>query len=102
MKYLLILAVLVMAGCGPKPNPNPPPNPEPQEGDLCVAAQENLLRLQCQDEGRLLGGPTRRGMPFDAFCREKIDQGVMTTQDALCLSKITDCSQVDVVCSWGE
>lgn len=98
MKHLALAAVAcALLCCGPKPNPNPPPS----GGDFCAAAQSKLLELQCKDEGRLLGGPTKRGVPFEAFCKEKIEQGIMTQQDAMCLSKITDCAQVDAVCSWG-
>lgn len=94
-KSLALVVVAMALSCGPKPNP-PPSN-----ADVCIAAQENLLQLQCEDEGRLLGGPTKRGLSFKDFCEEMISEGVMTPQDAQCLSKVTDCVQVDVVCSWG-
>jgi hypothetical protein len=98
MRLLLLTAMTcVLLCCGPKPNP-----PTPAGGDLCVAARDKLLALQCQDEGRMLGGPTRRGIPFEQFCNEKIEQGVMTTTQVQCLSTITDCKQVDTVCSWGN
>lgn len=94
----LVLIACALFCCGPKPNPNPPLT---NGGNPCLEAQEKLLELRCEDEGRLLGGPTKRGLSFEAFCEEKIDQGIMTQQDAVCLSKITDCAQVDAVCSWG-
>lgn len=96
----LLLAVVACSAlcCGPKPPPPPPPQPS----GSCVAAQEKLLSLQCQDEGRLLGGPNRHGVPFDQFCQDMIDKGIFTAQQVQCLSNITDCKQVDAVCSWGN
>lgn len=67
----------------------------PTREEACIGAGDRLLALQCRDEGRLLGGPTLRGVPFPKFCTEKLDQGIYTMQEVICLSQLKQCSLVE-------
>lgn len=94
----LWVAILVLAACGPAPAPvTPPPAPTvmPTNSDMCVAAKDNLLRLGCADEGRLLGGPTKKGVPFDELCHDLVLKGTLRNTQARCLATVGSCADVD-------
>lgn len=94
---VLVGAACYLLCCAPKGTPQ-----SPTTTDACIAAEENLLKLECKDENRLLGGPNRHGVAFSKTCADFVTKGLMTLQQARCLATITDCKQVDPVCSWGE
>jgi len=59
-----------------------------------MAAQTNLLRLQCKDSnGNLLGGPNASGDTYADRCTLQQDNGIPTA--AQCISTVTSCDQVD-------
>lgn len=96
MKRMLLLLTCATLCCGPKTTPI-----TPSVDDMCKSAQEKLLSLQCMDEGRLLGGPNKHGIPFAQTCKDYVDKGVLTQKYIQCLSTITDCKQVDTLCPTG-
>lgn len=91
MKKLLVLLPLLLAAC---PNNNlPPPHPV-VDTDMCEAAEQNLLKLECKDRrGRLLGGPNLHDEPFRQTCKNTQDSAVWL--NPRCLSTIKDCKEVD-------
>lgn len=89
MRYLLLLAVLLV-GC-PPPVPVPPPGP--LTDDSCVDAETRLLALDCRDSrNRALGGPNLHGTKFSAICRENMANGV--DMQPRCLATIPSCKEL--------
>ncbi len=91
MRALLFLCLVACARQqGPFSPVHPDDNKEPTD---CVAAEQNLLRLECKDsEGGLLGGKNRAGVPFHTVCEEYLANSVGI--QPLCLSKLTTCDQL--------
>ena len=90
-KYLLFAVAALAVSCGPIKDPDEPKIEKP-----CEAAQKTLLKLECVgDDGRLVGGETPRGDSFETFCLDSIDNGSMSTIEAVCLAKLTDCEGID-------
>lgn len=95
MRYLAL--VFILFACGPAPAPVTPPAPtvEPTNSDMCVAAKDNLIRLGCKDEGRLLGEPSKKGVPFDEFCHKLVETGTFRSNQPRCLATVGSCADVD-------
>jgi len=107
---LLAVFALALPACPPAPTPPPnppdasdssapappqPPAPAADSGVVltpdCVAAQANLLKLQCKDaRGRLLGGPNEHGTPFAAVCTDDFGKGIDI--HAKCLAAASSCA----------
>ena len=104
MKQTLFILVLALTGC---PFINTPPNgskcppgdinsqsPSSEIDGTCLKAQENLLKLGCKDkEGRLLGGPNKKGEPFSSICSNAIRNKINLRP--VCMSIATNCSEID-------
>ena len=91
------MLVAIVASCGPvAPTPVAPVSTvAPTNSDMCVAAKDNLLRLGCTDEGRLLGGPTKKGVPFDELCHDLVGKGTLRANQAACIATVGSCADVD-------
>lgn len=91
MKKLISLFVLLslFIGCDSCLQP-PPSRPTPivTDTDYCQAAEDNLIKLGCQE-----GRPTKTGKKFAAFCLETQQNGVFLNPK--CLSTIKYCGEID-------
>lgn len=89
MRTIVLLSVIFLTGCPQQPTPAPP-----ADNNMCQPAEDNLLKLACRDSrGELLGGPNKSGVPFHERCIKTQNAGVGLSPT--CLSKITDCKEVD-------
>lgn len=74
MRYVVLtLAALLLSGC-PKTY-DPKPAPIPKDTDKCLAAEQNLEKLQCKDRA---GDPmwiNKLGERFGETCRKAQEEG---------------------------
>lgn len=75
MRHLILAlaAAALLSGC---PTPvTPKPAPVPKDTDKCLAAEQNLQKLQCKDRA---GDPmwvNKVGEPFSETCRKAQEEG---------------------------
>ena len=86
MRALVLLSVL--AGCTLLPGPVNPPT-----GDFCGAAEQNLLRLQCRIDGRILGSPNLRGETYAEVCA-LVEKEAQVDMRSECMAHAQDCEEV--------
>lgn len=125
MRRLAILAALLpfalcgAAGCPPGPLPPSPdadaaPQPVVEAGpsplldaapyvdatpatDACARGEAQLLALGCKDSrGRLLGGPTMKGVAWAQVCRNNAINGIDMRPD--CIATKRSCTEVNASC----
>lgn len=88
MKQLyLVLSLLITTDCSIEQS-KPRPTPVVTDNNFCKNAQNNLLKLNCEE-----GKPTKKGKTFEQFCLETQENGVFL--NPRCLSNITNCSEID-------
>lgn len=92
MKKLILLAALVLVGC-PKTY-EPKPAPVPKDTDKCLAAEQNLEKLQCKDRA---GDPmwvNKLGERFAETCRKAQEEGRIFVNPA-CIETAVSCEKAN-------
>ena len=91
MKHLgsvLFFLFVPFAACQVPNDFAPIPTPEVKDTDACDAAGQRLEELHCKE-----ASPTKQGKSFAQFCKETQAAGIFL--NPVCLSKITNCNQVN-------
>ena len=106
LRLLASLAMIAFTACPPVPQPpgsgpdaSPPmpdAGPQPPQ-DACGRAEARLLALGCKDaRGRLLGGPTLRGLSWADLCRQNAEAGV--PMQPACITLKASCQEIESTC----
>ena len=89
MSKLLILTALVVCACGPQYIPNPPVDTE-----LCGAAEQRLLELECRDQRGQPMWVNARGEGFGDSCRQAQQEGGVFLNPR-CIAGAQSCEEAD-------
>lgn len=91
MKYLIPVIALTLVGC---PKNGGGPTPEPKDTDWCVAAEQNLEKLQCLDRA---GDPmwvNKKGERFSQMCETAQEEGEIFLNPK-CVAEAIDCEKAN-------
>jgi len=90
MKFLIMLATILIIRCGPPVPPKPDPKPDTH---LCDQAGKNIEALQCKD---LIGDPmwiNKKGESFGTTCKRLQDDANIFLNTG-CIVKAKTCKEV--------